>query len=474
MKKVFLNNLPKKKHGDKLVIDWKNSIGYKVRFIYDDTQGEFEIIDYIKSRYSKIILKYNNKYFNIRILLFKNCNIGKILNKHTSEFKIEISQTFKDDKRDITIIDREKRTDKSGIKRKWYKYHCNRCGAELWMVEEGLLTGRSCACCCQTPRVVVKGINDINTTNPELVKYFVNIEDSYIHTYASGEKILCKCPNCGYKKEMKIDKLYLQGFSCQKCGDGISYPNKFMFNLLQQLGIEFKTEYSPKWIKPKRYDFYISSMKLIIEMDGGWHKKYNNMSGQSAKESKEIDNHKDKLAKEHGLEVIRIDCDYKHNDKFNYIKNNIINSRLNDIFNLNDINWINICLESEKSLLVEICAYWKKHNNINNEGLTTKDLIKIFNLARITVIKYLKKGSEIGLCNYNSNEELIKGRKKLNKNGKQVEIFKDGISLGIFKSCSELERQSEKMFDVKLSSICIAKVCNGKQKIHKGYTFKYI
>ena len=78
MKKVFLNNLPKKKHGDKLVIDWKNSIGYKVRFIYDDTQGEFEIIDYIKSRYSKIILKYNNKYFNIKILLFKNCNIGKI------------------------------------------------------------------------------------------------------------------------------------------------------------------------------------------------------------------------------------------------------------------------------------------------------------------------------------------------------------------------------------------------------------
>ena len=147
---------------------------------------------------------------------------------------------------------------------------------------------------------------------------------------------------------------------------------------------------------------------------------------------------------------------------------------MNDIFNLNYINWINICLESEKSLLVEICAYWKKHNNINNEGLTTKDLIKIFNLARITVIKYLKKGSEIGLCNYNSNEELIKGRKKLNKNGKQVEIFKDGISLGIFKSCSELERQSEKMFDVKLSSICIAKVCNGKQKIHKGYTFKYI
>ena len=76
------------------------------------------------------------------------------------------------------------------------------------------------------------------------------------------------------------------------------------------------------------------------------------------------------------------------------------------LFNLNYINWVNICLESEKSLLVEICAYWKKHNNINNEGLTTKDLIKIFNLARITVIKYLKKDS--GANEYRKNKSKHK------------------------------------------------------------------
>ena len=75
----------------------------------------------------------------------------------------------------------------------------------------------------------------------------------------------------------------------------------------------------------------------------------------------------------------------------------------------------------------------------------------------------------------------MKSIKNASVKGKRVIVrvdfnvpFKDGKSLGIFKSCSEFERQSEKMFNVKLSSICIAKVCNGKQKIHKGYTFKYI
>jgi len=42
LKKIFLDILPKNNKR----IDWKNSIGYKVRFIYDDIEGEVEIIDY--------------------------------------------------------------------------------------------------------------------------------------------------------------------------------------------------------------------------------------------------------------------------------------------------------------------------------------------------------------------------------------------------------------------------------------------
>ena len=85
MKKVFLNNLPKKKYGDKLVIDWKNSVGYKVHFIYEDIDGYIEILDYIDY---KLIIKYNNKELKIFTSSFINANIGKILNN-----KIYIGQT---------------------------------------------------------------------------------------------------------------------------------------------------------------------------------------------------------------------------------------------------------------------------------------------------------------------------------------------------------------------------------------------
>ena len=53
---------------------------------------------------------------------------------------------------------------------------------------------------------------------------------------------------------------------------------------------------------------------------------------------------------------------------------------------------------------------------------------------------------------------------KLNKIINLVEIFKDNVSLGIFNNCMDLERQSEKLFGVKLLNENICMVANGKRK----------
>ena len=45
--KVDTSNLPKK--GNR--IDWKKSIGYKVKFIYEDLSGEIEIVDRLDNGY---------------------------------------------------------------------------------------------------------------------------------------------------------------------------------------------------------------------------------------------------------------------------------------------------------------------------------------------------------------------------------------------------------------------------------------
>ena len=54
-KEVNYNMLPKDKNGG---ISWKNSIGYKVPFFYDEVEGEIEIVGYNNG---KLTVKYLNK-----------------------------------------------------------------------------------------------------------------------------------------------------------------------------------------------------------------------------------------------------------------------------------------------------------------------------------------------------------------------------------------------------------------------------
>ena len=561
MRKIFLSELPRYKDGRyKGKINWKESIGFKLNFIYDDIEDCLEIIDYIgEGNAFKAKIKYNKKDYIIDIRSLSKCCLGNILNKYTSNFRIEIGQTFKDNKRDIAIIDRKYIKDKNGRTRKMYKYKCNKCGfdgGKHWSTEDkcykdeclieesSLLHGGGCSC-CNGNKIVVEGINDITTTASWMVKYFQGgHEEAKLYAKTSRTKINPICPCCGKNRNKKtsIKDIYNhKGFNCPFCSDNFSYPNKFMFNLLKQLNIEFETEYSPNWIKPKRYDFYIPSKNLIIEMDGGFHNKDNNMNGQTAEESKEIDNYKDKLAKEHGIRVIRIDCDYYDvESRFDYIKNNIINSKLNEIFDLNDINWNECSLYSESSLIIEVINL-KKYN----PKYTTGDIKKLTVYSIPTIIRWLKIGNELKLCNYSThqeseriiNENSIKNSKEVKmykdgkyidtfknssdlqkisqerfgvllyaceinrvcnkrknsykgyyfefvndkpideikyKKGKQVEVFKEGVSLGIYESCNELSRKSLNDFGVEFLISEISNVCNGKRKSHKGYTFKYI
>lgn len=83
MKKVFLDDLPRKNNGKGKNIDWKNSVGYKVHFIYEDIDGYIEILDYIDC---KLNIKYNNKELKINTSNFIKVNIGKILNNKNKKY----------------------------------------------------------------------------------------------------------------------------------------------------------------------------------------------------------------------------------------------------------------------------------------------------------------------------------------------------------------------------------------------------
>jgi len=477
LKKVFIANLPKNEYGkNKGGTNWTKCIGLKISFIYEDIKGLIEIVDYDGRN---IYIKYENEnYFKIYTGNFKACKLARFLGKITNKFRIEIGQIIKDDRRDLIITDREYRekNEDKGIKQttRWYKYTCNKCGwTEGWIVEHSILKQKNgCSCCCDSPQVLVEGINDISTTAPWMVKFFQGgYDEAKLYSKTSNKKITPICPDCGRikDKEMLINNIYNRKSINCFCADSMSYPSKLMFNLLEQFHINFETEYSPDWIKPKRFDFYfeLNKNKYIVETDGGWHKKDNNMSGQTADESISVDNFKDLKAIKNNIEVIRIDCELS---ELELIKNNVLDSKLNSMFDLSKIDW-DKAEEFALSNLVKTACDYKK----NNSNITIYEIKNLMKLSNTTIRKYLKKGSILGWCDYNPKEEISKNCSKSGKmQGKKVEIFKESISLGIFESCSELERQSNQLFNIKLDLHNISLVCLGKRNHHKGYTFKYV
>ena len=129
----------------------------------------------------------------------------------------------------------------------WYKVQCLDCGYEYYS-PRGKVVSRKYKCSLCSGRVIVKGINDLYTTSPHVIKYLYNKNDGYKYSKGSNKKIMCICPFCGYKKEVRIYNLVNHDFYCDICSDNISYPNKVFINILQQLNINFIPEYSPSSI----------------------------------------------------------------------------------------------------------------------------------------------------------------------------------------------------------------------------------
>lgn len=255
---------------------------------------------------------------------------------------------------------------------------------------------------------VSPGYNDFNTLYPELSKYLLNYEDGASIAKSSRERKNIKCPYCGYIFSKRICDLVTYGFSCPRCNDGISYPNKFMFNSLLQIQNTFKIlirEYSPEWcyfnIDNKthkgKYDIYFelyNNKKYIIEMDGAFHSNDNKMNGMTMEYSCVIDREKDKLASKHDIDIIRINCNYGKYDKYEYILKNILESKLKNIINLNEIDFNKSNIDSLNSYLLKSCDMWE-------QGFTTKEIENALHISNTTVCDYLKRGNKYGLCKYN-------------------------------------------------------------------------
>ena len=473
MKKVFTDGLPREGGGRSKRINWRESVGLNMFFIYDDIEGYLTILGYNVDNRELVIESDGFGKFKIDTSSLLKCALGKFLSKVTNEFKYEIGSSFTNEKKDMVITNREYRGDKSGVRRKFYKYKCNKCGySEGWIREQELNKG-GCTCCSnKTP---VLGINTIWDTDRWMCDLGVSEEDAKKYTRGSGKKITVECPDCGKETKRKISSILYYRSICCICGDGFSYPEKFMYSVLEQIGVNFIIQLSKttfKWCEKYRYDFYIPSMKMIIEVHGGQHYSGVSNSKLTLDEIKNIDIVKEDLAKENGIkEYVVIDCRKSNSE---YIRNNIINSKLKDSFDLECVNWDKSELYAIRSNKIkDVCDYWSNKQDWETTYTIAKNNpwgIK----SNITIRKYIKQGAKLGWCHYDAREENFKGSQKAGiSKSRKIEIFKDGKSMGIFNSSKELSEKSEMLFKARLIESGISLALNRKRE-YKGFNFKII
>ena len=347
--------------------------------------------------------------------------------------------------------------------------HCNQCGQNYQVMLGNIVKRPHCLACSNS--IPIKGYNTLGDLHPELLKYFVDSEDAFKVLPHTRKDLRLKCPDCGSIKTMRGIDLIKRGFSCAVCSDKISYPNKFLRNFMFELKrvyteIIFDFEYLPSWRKDKRYDgyFYFNQKKYLIEMQGEQH--YTGRWG-SLEYQQENDNIKKVEAIEHGWRFIEINC---RQSDFDFIKNEILNSAFNQIFDMNLINWNKIREESEKNIVKKVCDAYNSITKFSGK------LAELFKLSQCTIIDYLSRGHKIGWVNYLGED----GKPKFTgKKYKIIAIYDENWNcvakvLGLNQAKIWIEQVIGKSINIrKIRDRCY--VFNKRANIpYYGYYFRYV
>lgn len=307
----------------------------------------------------------------------------------------------------------------------------------------------------------------------ELWDYELNGMSPENVTYGMRKKCYFKCCDCGHLFQKRLDYVIRYGLKCSNCGDGISYPNKYVRDFLYQLSniyhFNLHYEHTFEWAKHidkdrnrRLYDCVIEDDQniVIIEVHGRQHyfESFLFNNARTLLEEQENDLFKYNLAINNGIKpenYIVIDA-RESNDL--WIKQSIIKCGIQKIypFQDNDIDWNKCDQFASSNIAKQVCdEYVGGERDIS-------DLCNLFGLDRKTIKTYLKQGAKNGWCNYTSQAR--------NKNNPIICLNNNLI----FASESECERMSERLFKTRLLQQGICQVLCKKRDSYKGYYFKKI
>ena len=325
--------------------------------------------------------------------------------------------------------------------------------------------GHGCPYCAGVK--VLRGFNDLWTTNPDVASLLTNPDDGYLVAKMSHVKKNFTCPLCGTKQDKMVMNVTRRGLQCSNCSDHISFPNRFSRAFFSQLPVEnYTPEYSPKWLLPYSFDNYFeyNGKRFVMENDAGIGHGNKQWGPGNKKdiEGKKRDELKDKLAAEQNVCVIRIDT---QESTCEYIKNHILMSELAYIFDLSNIDWEKCDKDAQRNLVKEVCElYMSGMKNL-------KSIASVVQLSDQSVRNYLKRGSAFGWCDY--TPRVVRTDKEFLVNGKIVVVTNE--STGQQFQFNSLKKCASQIYDVcgiKVSHNTIRKYCNNSQP-YKGFLFQF-
>ncbi len=483
---VDLSGLPKRGRA----IDWTNSEGYIIPCKYGDILTNIRVVKYFRgtkgSKHSCLWITvddYVTEPITVLSQSISSCRISHLFNNYSNQ--IDYQQRRWVDLSKLPRIQNGKHRDKID----WHKsvgysvpFRYDKAQGEIQILEycndkvkifiDKYMRDSDYVYTTQLYHCNLKMIvsNRIINERPDLLQYLKNKNDAYYYPVCSNKHITVICPYCGIEQPMIVSNLSRQGFSCKYCSDNISYPNKFLYALIKQLPVVGITRewYDPTWMVSESgglysFDVYFeyNNCKYVVEADGRLgHGNIDFKTYRTDEEGLQRDIKKEEIAKDHDIEVIRIDC---YISDMNYIKTSVLRSKLGEMFDLHKIDWVRCAHFAVKNLVYESCRLW------DEECMSIHDISIELGIAKNTARKYLKLGAKIGICKTYSISEC-----RMRSSGKYIGCYKNNkmicTNVGVANICIEVFNT----LNIRCLASCVSAVCNGKRGLYKGLDFKFI
>lgn len=332
--------------------------------------------------------------------------------------------------------------------------------------------GNGCPICCN--QMLVKGFNDLATTNPELSKEWNYEKNNFgpdeVQEHAN-KKAWWKCLK-GHEWEADINSRS-SGRNCPICAKELqtSFPEKAIYFYLKICFDDAIENYKDSCLSNKEIDIYIPSKRIGVEYDGEfWHTNSSR------------DKEKDLMCKVNDIKLIRIrepKCKKLSSSVCIMLKNKTLNELEKKIdYLINTLLHQNkkIDLKKDKTKIYALMNYQDKTNSLYSKYPKLCDEWDYEKNSPL-LPSQVRAGSDKKVwwfcktCNYSwetriSHRTSGHGCPKCAHNIKAVEQYDKNLKyINTFNSITEAER--------KCNVLHIKRVCDGKQKTAGGYIWRY-